>query len=108
MTTFRVLWTKTAEKDIGSIVDFIALEKPETALKVLYRIRAKAVSLRKSPKRGRFLPELRHIKVLPFREILIPPWRLIYRIQGKTVQVLSVLDGRRDMEEILFERLTET
>ena|SRR3990167_7809662 len=106
MKTYRILWTRTAERDLESIVDFIALEKPQTALRKLRALRSKASSLSKNPGRGRHLPELGHIKGLPFREIIIAPWRLVYRIQGDVVQVLSLLDGRRDLEDILFERLT--
>ena len=107
MTTFKVLWTKTAERDLESLIGFIARDKPETALKILRKIRATGASLRRHPKRGRFLPELRHIKGLTFREIVIPPWRLIYQIRSSVVQVLGLLDGRRDLQDILFERLTD-
>ncbi|MDO8643401.1 MAG: type II toxin-antitoxin system RelE/ParE family toxin [bacterium] len=52
------------------------------------------------------LPEFLGLKSLPFREIIIYPWRVVYRVQNNTVEVLSVFDSRRDLEDILFERLT--
>lgn len=106
MKTFKVSWTRTAERDLESLIDFIALENPRNALKILRLIRSKASTLRKTPGRGRFLPEFRHMKGLPFWEVISSPWRLIYRIHGAAVEVLSLLDGRRDLEDILFERLT--
>ena len=37
-------------------------------------------------------------------ELLIKPWRLIYRIDPKTVWVLALLDGRRQLDDLLLER----
>ncbi|NBC14420.1 MAG: plasmid stabilization protein, partial [Gammaproteobacteria bacterium] len=33
------------------------------------------------------------------------PWRLVYRIETDAVQVMAVLDGRRDLRSVLLERL---
>ena len=38
-------------------------------------------------------------------ELTIRPYRLVYRIEGDTVTVLAVFDARRDLEDLLFERL---
>jgi len=40
-----------------------------------------------------------------YREIVTAPWRIIYRISDKNVYVLSVLDARRNVEDILLKRL---
>ncbi len=106
MKVSKIFWTETAARDLEAIVDFISTERPQTALQVLKKIRLKAGALRISPRRGRLLPELAHLKGLPFRELVEPPWRIIYRIHANAVQILSVLDGRRDLEDLLYDRLT--
>jgi hypothetical protein len=35
----------------------------------------------------------------------VRPYRLVYRIEGNSVNVLALFDGRRDLEDILFERM---
>jgi len=40
-----------------------------------------------------------------WRELIASPWRIIYRIEGRLVFVDLVLDGRRDVEDILMQRL---
>ena len=40
-----------------------------------------------------------------WRELVIRPYRLVYRIEGDTVIVLAVFDARRDLEDLLLERL---
>ncbi|MDO8957925.1 MAG: type II toxin-antitoxin system RelE/ParE family toxin, partial [Deltaproteobacteria bacterium] len=57
------------------------------------------------PERGRIIPELREQGIAQYRELIIPPWRMIYRISEKTVHVLSVLDSRQNIEDILLKRL---
>ena len=40
-----------------------------------------------------------------YRELIEPPWRIVYRIESESVLVLGVLDGRRDLKSLLLERL---
>lgn len=103
---YKVLWAKEAQKDLSSIMDFIAEDKPDTALKLFRTIQDKAKSLKQFPERGRHPPEIAHLQGLPFHEMVLSPWRLVYRIQGDMVEVLAFFDGRRDLEDILYERLS--
>jgi plasmid stabilization system protein ParE len=100
-----VLWTAVAENDLLGIVDFIADENAGTALEILRKIKVSTAKLDQSPRRGRIVPELLKQGISRYREIVIRPWRVIYRIQGKKVYVVSVIDGRRNVEDILLERL---
>lgn len=65
----------------------------------------RADRLQTLPELGRVVPELRKIGVLNYLEILHKPWRLVYKIQGHEVWIMAVLDGRRDLSDLLFERL---
>ena len=44
----------------------------------------------------------------PGRERLIEPYRLIYRIENDTLTVLALFDGRRELEDLLLERLVRS
>jgi toxin ParE1/3/4 len=55
--------------------------------------------------RGRVVPELRELSLEPWRELLVKPYRIIYRISGPQVLIIAVLDGRRDVEDTLLRRL---
>ena len=57
------------------------------------------------PERGRVVPELAAVGIRTYRELVVEPWRLVYRITEKTVYVLAVLDGRRNIEDVLLDRL---
>jgi len=99
-----VKWTATAEHDLDSIIGFIAEDSLDEALKILERIRKKAVRLYVLPERGRVVPELKEQGIVIYREVILAPWRIMYRISDHNVFVLAVLDGRRNLEDILLER----
>lgn len=103
--TFRIVWAASAQSDLTRLIRYISQDRPETALRVLKNIRLKANSLRAHAFRGRIVPELRTVSDGRIRELIIAPWRLIYRIEGSEIQVLGLFDNRMDLEEILLTRL---
>ena len=102
--TFEVRWAHTAERDLLGIVEFIAADAPGAAREALNRIRASTARLDRSPRRGRIVPELQEHGITRYREIVIKPWRVLYRVEVGRVHVVSVIDGRRNVEDILLAR----
>jgi toxin ParE1/3/4 len=100
-----VIWADVAENDLKEVIEYIAADSPQVALKTLKKIQQKASSLYACPERGRIVPELQDQGILLYRELIVPPWRIIYRISEKRVYVLSFLDARRNVEDILLRRL---
>jgi plasmid stabilization system protein ParE len=105
MAEYKILWTDSARTDMAEIVDFIAEEDPRSALKILERLEKRARALRRFPKRGRVVPEMRALDVFLYRELIERPWRMIYRFDDKHIYVLAVLDSRRELTSLLLERL---
>jgi len=102
---YSIEWADVAENDLKGIIEYIAQDSPANALKTLKKIKQKASSLYTLPERRRILPELQDQGILIYRELIIPPWRIIYRISEMKVYVLSVLDARQNVEDILLKRL---
>jgi len=103
---YKVSWASVAESDLSNIILYIAEERPTNALKILNKIREKASSLKQFPERGRIVPELRDQGINLYREIIVSPWRIVYRISGKEVYVLTVFDSRQNAEDVLLKKLT--
>ena len=104
---YNVIWASVAEKDLKIIVEYIAEKSSQNALQILTKIRQKASDLYTLPERGRIVPELQDQGILLYRELIIAPWRLIYRISGQEIFVLSVIDSRRNVEDILLKRFID-
>jgi len=102
---YDLIWAGVAENDLKEIIEHIAIDSPAEALKIFKKIKQKASSLYTLPERGRIVPELQDQGILFYRELIVRPWRIIYRISEKKVYVLSVLDARQNVEDILLKRL---
>jgi len=103
--TYKINWANVAENDLMEIIEYISMDRPADALKILQKIKKMASSLYSLPERGRVVPELQDQGILIYRKIVIPPWRIIYRISDNDVYVLTVLDARQNVEDILLKRL---
>ncbi|PIE60005.1 MAG: plasmid stabilization protein [Desulfobulbus propionicus] len=102
----EVVWAETAETDLLKIIEYIAEDSPSSALKILGNITKQVSGLTTSPERCRVVPELNDHGINIYREMVIDPWRILYRISESKVLVLSVLDSRRNIEDLLLKRLT--
>jgi toxin ParE1/3/4 len=102
---YDIIWAGVAENDLKEIIEYIATDSPANALKTLKKIKQKVSSLYTLPERGRTVPELQDQGILLYRELIVPPWRIIYRISEIKVFVLSVFDARQNVEDILLNRL---
>ncbi len=102
---YKVIWAATAENDLADIVAYVANNSPTNTLKILGEIKEASLQFYHHPERGRIMPELQDQGILQYRELIVLPWRVMYRTEGKNVFVLSVLDSRRNVEDILLDRL---
>ncbi len=76
----------------------------ETAEKLALRITTKINSLSRYPKRCRVVPELKAMGLMNYREMILGPYRIFFRMEARQVILVGILDGRRDLEEILLAR----
>ena len=104
---YKVIWADTAKQDLYKIIEYIAQNNPDNALKVLNKIKKQVAELHFSPERCRIVPELYDQGITQYREMIVSPWRFVYRVTTSTVFVLSVLDSRQNIEDILFKRYTQ-
>jgi toxin ParE1/3/4 len=104
---YQVAWAKVAQRDLKQIIDYIAIDSLGNASRILKRIRQKVSDLYAMPDRGRIVPELKEQGIHTYRELMIAPWRVIYRIADLTIFVLSVIDSRQNVEDILLDRFVQ-
>ena len=102
---YAVIWSTTAAKDLARLIEYIASDNPTIACEKFLEIKKRAQSLYTFPERRRIVPELQEQGIDQYRELVIAPWRIIYRISRNNVYVLSVLDSRQNIEDILLKRL---
>ena len=105
MKKYNVLWTTTAKRDLEDIIEYIAKDSVEIALEKYEKIKDSTQRLLLFPEQGRVIPELMKHNITNYHELIISPWRLMYKIEKTSVYVLAVIDGRRNIEDILLQRV---
>jgi toxin ParE1/3/4 len=103
---YSVVWTAVALADVERLAAYVVDESPGRADAILERVISRAESLGRLPERGRMPPELRSIGDQTWRELQERPWRILYRIAGPDrVEIHGVIDGRRNLMDVLLERI---
>ncbi|MBI5488943.1 MAG: type II toxin-antitoxin system RelE/ParE family toxin [Deltaproteobacteria bacterium] len=102
---FSVVWAEAAVADLESVVEHLAADDPGAAARLLDGLERRARSLESLPRRGRVVAELAALHVRGYRELIHGPYRLMYSVDRRRVDVLALLDGRRDLESLIVERL---
>lgn len=104
--TFEVLLTADAHRDLEDLFEYIAVhDEPANATRVLDRIEQALVDLSGFPDRGSHPRELLALGIREYRQIVLKPYRIIYRVMAPKVLVYLIADSRRDMQTLLAERL---
>jgi len=109
VTSFDVLLTDDAVRDLEGLHHYISSH--DTAVKadaILDRLEAAFGNLAQYPERGSFPRELLAIGVREYREIMVPPYRIIYRVIAQHVYIMVIADGRRNMQQLLEQRLLQS
>ncbi len=107
MKQFEVIWTKNAQFDLESIIEYIKIDSVDIAKKIFFEKKKECENLHYLPEKKRVVPELQQIGILKYREIIHEKYRIIFKIDNTKVYVLLVVDSRRNLEDILFQRLID-
>ena len=101
----NVIVSRFAEDDLDEIVEFYDSLSHSYVEKNVKLFESNVLSLKKFPMRGRVVPELMKHGITRFRELIQGYYRIVYEIDGETVIVHTIIDGRRNFEEIIFSKL---
>jgi toxin ParE1/3/4 len=91
----EIIWTEPALSDLDAIADYIVLDNPEAAARLVKNVFAHVEHLARHPRLGSRIPELRYNP--RYRQIVESPCRVFYRWDKKTkvIYILGVMRGER-------------
>jgi len=96
----RLIWTEPALSDLDEIAEYIALDNADAAKKLVQKVFQKLERLEQHPQSGRMPPEL---KKTAYREVIVDPCRIFYRVDNKDIYVLYVMRGESQLRKYLLE-----
>lgn len=88
--TLKVSFTPPARAQFLAALAYIRADRPSAALAFRHRVNDALLRLGDFPDSGRIVPEFPD---LPFREVIIDPYRFFYRVKGETVWVVAAWHG---------------
>ncbi len=88
----RVVWASQAIADVEAIRDYISRDSPHYGSVVVSQIVRAAGRLEEFPLSGRIVPERPDSKL---RELLCGNYRIVYRVTGDLIEVVTVFHGAR-------------
>lgn len=84
---------------------YLERDSPARADAFLARVMNGVDGLPDQPRVGRVVPELHAAGIDSYRELIIQPYRVVYRIAGSRIIVHVVSDSRRNFQDVLLEHL---
>ena len=88
----KIRWAHEALLRLFDIEDFISQDSPDRARKFVDQIIEHTESLSDNPLSGRTVPEISNPEI---RELIFRKYRIIYRINGNNLDILTVFEGHR-------------
>ncbi|MCR5318325.1 MAG: type II toxin-antitoxin system RelE/ParE family toxin [Treponema sp.] len=102
----EVIVSQFAEDDLNEIVEYYFSLSHNYVEKTILEFEENIMSLQKYPKRGRVVPELEKQGILQYRELIQGYYRIVYEISDGKVIVHTIIDGRRNFEDIIISKLS--
>ncbi len=88
----QVVWTEPALDDLEVIATYIALDKPGAANCLVQRVVAQVEKLALFPSAG---GRPRELTGTPYRQLVVRPLRIFYRVEGELIFIVYVLRGEQ-------------
>jgi len=99
----QIIWTEPALFDLNEIAEYIALDKVEAARHLVNQVFKSVSQLEQFPELGRIPPEL---DGSTYREIIVNPCRIFYRLDHNQVFIVHVMRGERLLRKYLLNERT--
>jgi len=84
----RIIWTEPALQELDEIADYISLDDPTAAKKLVRKAFERVDHLVRDPNSGKLIEEF---EATVYREIILPPCRIFYRVADNIVYIIHVI-----------------
>jgi plasmid stabilization system protein ParE len=106
----KINWTPDGVDSLNEIIDYYRDNYGDSVADNIYRKIIKEINcLEIEEIRTKITQELKDIGIIDVYELPVNPWKIYYKISedNKNVFILFVLDGRRNIEEILISKVID-
>ncbi|EPJ44993.1 MAG: plasmid stabilization system protein [Osedax symbiont Rs1] len=101
----QIIWTEPALDNLEDVAEYIAVTNLKAAKQLVEKIFSKVKRLEQFPHSGRRAKE---ISKLNYREVVVSPCRIFYKVDQYSVYILHVLRQERDLRKFLLTTTAKT
>jgi toxin ParE1/3/4 len=104
----KIIWSKDAGDELAEIIAYIKYNTGKiTAQKKYLEIMEGVENISENPEGRRVSPLLKGMGINHIHQLNIHPWILYYKVENNTMEIISIIDERRNLEEILYKKIME-
>ena len=96
----HLIWTEPALDDLDALAGFIALDNPAAAGRLVRKVIESVERLESFPNSGR---RPRELPGTLYREIVVPPCRVFYRVSGNTIFIVHAMREEQQVDRFLLD-----
>jgi toxin ParE1/3/4 len=105
LSKYELIFSKAAELDLHEIVNYYETRNRRFVADLYKTIKSRILELSEIPERGRQVPELEQQGIENYRELIEGNYRIVYSITGLRVAIHSIVDSRRNLDEVLVKKI---
>ena len=104
----EIIWSKDAGDELVEIISYIKYNTGKiTAEKIYSKIINKVKRVSENASMTRIAPLLKEFGINYIYQLNINPWIIFYKTEKDKMEIISIIDGRRNLEEILYKKILD-
>ena len=103
-----IIWSKDAGDELLEIILYIKNNTGKiTAEKIFTKINDGVNKASKNAAGRRIAPMLMNFGIKDIHQLNISPWAIFYKVENNEMRIISIIDQRRNLEEILYKKILD-
>ena len=104
----KIIWSEDAGNELAEIISYIKRNSGKINAKNIHKkITDKVNEASNNAEGRRIAPLLKEFGIIDIHQINVNPWAIYYRVENNTMKIISIIDMRRNLEEILYQKIME-
>jgi len=103
-----IIWSKDAGDELMEIISYIKTNTGKIAAQNIFKKINDNIEKASEYAAGRRIaPMLMNFGINNIHQINISPWAIFYKVENNEMKIISIIDQRRNLEEILYKKILD-
>ena len=104
----EIIWSKDAGDELVEIITYIKNNTGKIAAEKIFKKIDDGVKKASENAAGRRIaPMLMNFGINNIHQLNISPWTIFYKVENNEMKIISIIDQRRNLEEILYRKILD-